>query len=314
MSMPVNVENFVRAESDLMISRLAAQAGGVGRWFHHRRPAPVDDQPIVRLNRDTLYSTAIIDVSAGATITVPDTGDRYASVMIVNQDHYIPTILHEPGTYELTETDLGSSHVLAAVRILVDPGDPADVSAVNELQDGLGLDARSNAPFVLPDYDEATQTATRDALIELSRGLSDFHGAFGREGEVDPVRRLLAAASGWGGLPEYEAQYLNVEPELPPGAYRIRMADVPVDAFWSISVYNAAGFFEPNDLGAYNLNSLTTTRDADGATTINFGTEPDGRPNFLPVTEGWNFLIRLYRPRPDALDGTWTPPPVEPAD
>ena len=312
MGIAVNVENFVRAESDLMISRLAAQAGGVGRWFHHRRPAPVEDQPIIRLNRDTLYSAAVIDVSAGATITIPDTGDRYASVMIVNQDHYIPVIFHEPGTYDLTEAELGSTHVVAGARILVDPGDAADVAAVNELQDGLGVAARSNAPFTLPDYDAATQDATRSALIELSRGLADFRGAFGRAGEVDPVRRLLAAASAWGGLPEYEAQYLNVEPGHPPGAYRIRMTDVPVDAFWSISVYNAAGFFEPNELGVYNLNSLTTTRDDDGGTTINFGTQPDGRANFMPVTDGWNFLIRLYRPRPEALDGTWTPPAVEP--
>jgi hypothetical protein len=313
VSVVVNVENFVRAESDLMFSRLVAQSGGTGRWFHHRQPAPIDDQPIVRLNRDTLYSSAVLDVAGAATITMPDTGNRYASVMIVNQDHYIPVIFHEPGTYELSSDEVGSRYVLAGVRMLVDPADPADVAAVNRLQDGLALETASNVPFALADYDQPSQNATRAALIELSRGLADFRGAFGRAGEVDPVRRLLAAASAWGGLPEYEAHYANVEPGLPVGAYRIRMADVPVDAFWSISVYGPDGFFVANDIGVYNLNSVTTTPDPDGATTINFGPEPDGRPNFIPIPESWNFLIRLYRPRPDALDGTWATPPVEPA-
>jgi hypothetical protein len=312
MSVVVDVENFVRAESDLMFSRLAAQSGAVGQWFHHRRPAPIDDQPIIRLNRDTLYSSCVLDVSRTARITVPDGGDRYISVMIVNQDHYVPAVFHEAGEYDLSAEEHGSPYVVAAARILVDPSDPDDVAAVNALQDQFAVEAVSNEPFVLLDYDEASHTATRAALIELSRGLPDFRGAFGRVGEVDPVRRLLGAAAGWGGLPEYEAQYLNVEPGLPVGAYRLRMADVPVDAFWSISVYNADGFFEPNAAGVYNLNSVTTTPDADGATTINFGDEPDGRPNFIPVPDGWNFLIRLYRPRPEALDGTWAPPAVVP--
>ena len=43
-------------------------------------------------------------------------------------------------------------------------------------------------------------------------------------------------------------------------------ADVPVDAFWSISLYNARGFFEPNDRDAYNVNSVTGTRNDDGST------------------------------------------------
>ena len=134
-----------------------------------------------------------------------------------------------------------------------------------------------------------------------------FTGAFGRKEDVDPVKHLLGSAAGWGGLPEDEAMYVNVDPRLPVGEYPLTVRDVPVDGFWSISMYNAEGYFEPNDLAAYSLNDLTAERDPDGSITVWFGGGPD-RPNRLPVTEGWNYLVRMYRPRPEARDGSWTCP------
>ena len=80
MALPVTVENFIRAESDRMFASLQSDAGGVNRLKHNRAPTPIDHQPVIRMNRDTLYSSAIVDISQGATVTVPDAGDRYVSV------------------------------------------------------------------------------------------------------------------------------------------------------------------------------------------------------------------------------------------
>ena len=110
--------NFVRAETDRMFAGLQADAGGVNTLLHHRAPAPLDHQTVIRMNRDTLYSLAIIDISAGATLSVPDSGGRYLSVMIVNEDHYINRVLHEAGEYELTIREFDTPYVLVAVRIL----------------------------------------------------------------------------------------------------------------------------------------------------------------------------------------------------
>ncbi len=309
----VNADNFVRAESDLAFTRMAGDAkGGPGTWVHYREPAPLDHQLIIRLNRDTLYSTAIVDISEGGTLTLPDPGDRYLSVMVVNQDHYIPRVFSEPGEHRLERAELGTDFVLLACRILVDPSDPSDVAAVNALQDGLGVATVSRRPFVCPDYDQATYQHVRKALLDLAPGLPDFRGAFGKQGEVNPIRHLIGSASAWGGLPEYEANYLNINPGLPVGEYRFTLKDVPVDAFWSVSLYNADGYFEPNELGVNNINSVTAVHDPDGGVTVSFGTKPSGRPNYLPIMEGWNYMIRMYRPRPEALDGSWAPPAVEP--
>ena len=127
----VGVDNFVRAETDRMFTSLDQEAGGVNRFHHSRVPTPLDHQPVIRMNRDTLYSMAIVDISGGATVTVPDAGDRYLSVMVVNQDHYINRIVHQPGEHADTSTSSTPPTSCVAVRLLVDPADTDDVAAVH---------------------------------------------------------------------------------------------------------------------------------------------------------------------------------------
>ena len=311
MAIVVSEENFVRAESNRMFAGLQAQAGGVNRWGHLRALTPLDEQSVIRMNRDTLYSFAIANISAGATVTIPDSGERYLSVMVVNQDHFINRIFHEPGTYAVTVEEFDTPFVLLAARVLVDGSDPDDIERVNEIQDGFSLTAQSTEPFVLPDYDEDSFNNTRQALLdEAGSSVSTTHRMFGTKDEVDPSIHRVGAAAGWGGLPEHEAYYVLEDPELPVGAYRITAKDVPVDAFWSVSVYDANGFFQQNDLGVYSVNNISGVKNEDGSVTVNLGGNGD-QPNSVPLPEGWNYTVRMYRPRPEVLDGTWTFPGFE---
>ena len=293
MATEVSNENFVRAESNRMFAGIQAAAGGVNRWDHLRAPTAIDEQTVIRMNRDTLYSMAIVDISQGATVTVPDSGSRYMSVMVVNQDHYINRIFHDPGTYHLTVDEFDTPYVLLGARVLVDASNAEDVAEVNEIQDRFSLAAASGEPFALPEYDEASFTRTRQALLaEAAKGLAGTHGMFGTRDEVDPPMYRIGAAAGWGGLPETEAYYISVEPHLPVGHYRVEAKDVPVDAFWSITVYNAEGFFEKNDRDAYSVNNISGVKNDDGSVTVHLGGEAD-QPNSLPLPEGWNYLVRL---------------------
>lgn len=305
----VNVDNFARAETHRMMTDLQREAGGVNRFAHNRTPAPVDQQTVIRMNRDTLYSFAVVDVGDGATLTVPDAGGRYLSVMAVNEDHYINRVIHEHGTYELTPADLGSDHVVLAARTLVDPRDPGDLAAVAALQDQLRLEVTGGRAFTAPDYDTASLDRTRQALLSLAADMTSFESSFGRAEDVDPVHHLIGSAAGWGGLPDTEATYIGVSPGLPVGEYELTVGpDVPVDGFWSISVYNAEGYFEPNERDAYSLNSITAARNDDGSVTVRFGGDGDPARNSLPITDGWNYLVRLYRPRPEVLSRAWSFP------
>ncbi|SDZ25807.1 DUF1214 domain-containing protein [Herbiconiux ginsengi] len=303
----VTVVNFARAESDLMFSRLAAGAG-LGAWNHSRGLTPLEDQPVIRQNRDTLYSNAIVDVREGVSLTLPDAGARYVSAHVVSQDHFTSAILRDPGEHVLSRDLVGTDYAAVLVRILVDPNDPGDVAEVNRLQDGLLLDGGGTGDFPLPRYDEPSHTETRNALLTLGRGVAAYDHAFGTRTEVDPVMHLLGAAGGWGGLPEYEATYISVDEGLPVADYGLRLHEMPVDAFWSVSLYNAAGYFEPNALGVNSINSLTAVPDADGSVTVRFGEHPVGVPNALPIMPGWNYTLRLYRPHASVLDGTWVAP------
>jgi hypothetical protein len=95
-----------------------------------------------------------------------------------------------------------------------------------------------------------------------------------------------------------------VEPGLPLGHYRI-VDGVPVRAFWSVSVYNRGGFFEKKDLGRYPVSSVTARADGDGAVIINFGGDPS-LPDQIPIVGGWNYVVRLYQPEPQVLNGSWS--------
>ena len=313
MTIHVNVDNFVRAETDRMFADLQRNAGAVNTFAHNREPASVDNQAVIRLNRDTLYSFAVVDLAEGATLTIPEHGDRYMSAMVVNQDHFVGAIFHDAGEYQLRPNDFNTRHVVVAVRTLVDPARPEDIGTVSALQDQIALESGSAQPFTLPDYDTASMDTTRTALLTLAAGLTGFDSMFGRPDQVKPVHHLIGTAAGWGGLPSDEAAYIGVLPDTSGRNQEVTLRDVPVDGFWSISVYNAEGFFEKNPQDSYSVNNITGTPNADGSVTVRFGDFPDGTPNAIPTTDGWNYLIRLYRPRTAVLDGTWQPPTLEPA-
>lgn len=316
MAVPVNVDNFRAAETARMFGDFIALAGGVNRWAHFRAPTPVESQPVIRMNRDTLYSTAVVDIRQGATLTVPDTGGRYLSVMAVNGEHYVNRVFSAPGPYQIDLAEHETPFVALAARIFVDPADVADVAAVNALQDQLHVDAAGTGPYEPPDYDKDSLDQTRDALLVLGRGLGNTDRFFGRKDDVDPTRHLIGTAMGWGGLPEAEAYYYVESDPREVGHYTLTLADVPVDAFWSFTIYNRDGYLEPNDADTYSINSVTAVPEADGSVVVHLAPDDTGIRNHLFVMDGWNYALRLYRPRPEILDKRWAPPtpvPVEAA-
>lgn len=314
MSEHVSPDNFIRAESDLYFGNVVRD-GALGQFTHFRDFGPLDNQLVVRQNRDTLYSVGVFDLDAGpVTVTLPDAGDRFCSLQVITQDHYVPTVIYTGGRHTFDRDRIGTRYVMLALRTLVDPNDPADLAAVHALQDAVAIDQAAPGHFEIPDWDPVSQKAVRDALIALFATLPDSRGMFGPAGEVDPVRRLIGAAAAWGGNPERDALYLTVSPDANDGAtpHWLTVHDVPVDGFWSVTVYNAEGYFTPNPVGAYSVNSVTAVRDADGAVTIQFGGAADQATNHLPITPGWNYLVRLYRPRQEILDGSWSFPTAQP--
>jgi hypothetical protein len=309
----VSPDNFIRAESDLYFGNVVKD-GGLGKFAHNRELTPLDKQLVVRSNRDTLYSAAVFDLDAGPiTISLPDPGGRFMSMQVITEDQYVPAVFYGRGRHTLTRADIGTRYVMAIIRILVNPHDDADLETVHALQDAVGLQQDDAGSFEIPQWDPVSQKTVRDALAQLATTMSDFSGMFGTKADTDPVRRLIGAATGWGGNPEKDATYFGAHPAKNDGAtsYRLTVGDVPVDGFWSVTVYNKDGYFTPNPQNAYSLNNITAQRDADGAVTIAFGDCDRAVANCLPITPGWNYLVRLYRPHDTILNGEWVFPEAQ---
>ena len=307
----VNVMNFIVAQTAMQFDTYQTQAGGVNKVLNIREPVPVDHQTTIRMNRDTLYSFMVIDISAGATVTLPDAGTRYRSMMVVNEQNYINAVYLDSGPHELTKEQFGSDHVFIGIRTLVNSTSADDIKAVHELQDGIKVEAKSDKPFVMQDYDTTSYKATLDPLLELGKGVPDSRGWFGSKEETTPIGHLIGTAVGFGGLPQKHAYYLNVNPDLPVGEYSLTAKDVPVRAFWSVSLYNKEGYFQQNPQNAYNFNSVNATKNADSSITIHFGGCDDGRVNCLPIMDGWNYGVRMYEPEEAILDGSYVFPSVK---
>jgi hypothetical protein len=307
----VTPETYIRAESDRQFGVVAKMAGGVNRFYHFRRPTPLDKQNVVRMNRDTLYSMAVVDTSKGATITVPELPkDRYVSVYLADNDHYCPFVIYSSGTHELPRD---TKYLGLGVRIQVfNPKDEDEVAPVNKLQDQFIIKANSAEPLPEFKWDLQTLKALTAQYEKESTEYSSWKGMMGPRGQVDEKTRHIAAAAAWGLFPERDATYLNYS-----GGHDYRVChqatyQVPENkAFWSITVYGNDGFMKSDN---NIVNSSNVKLNADGTFTVYFGAaETCGEvPNRLDTTEGWNFAMRIYRPGKSVLEGAYKLPVAKP--
>jgi hypothetical protein len=257
----------------------------------------------------------VFDLDAGpATVTLPDAGKRFMSMQVINEDQYTPAVYYGAGSHTLTKEGIGTRYVLVVVRTLVDQANLQDVRQAHALQDALKVGQQSPGTFEIPNWDEASLKKVRAALLQLGETISDTRRMFGAKDQVDPVRHLVGSALLWGSNPEDDALYLPVTPARNEGTtvHTLTVKDVPVDGFWSITVYNAQGYLEPNQYNAYSVNSITAKKGADGSVAIQFGGCDGEALNCLPIMKGWNYTVRLFRPRPEILDGAWQFPDAQP--
>lgn len=306
----VTPENYIRAETDRNFQNIYGLSGNkINQLFHFRQPTPLDKQTVVRMNKDTLYSAAIVDTEGGATITLPkaDKG-RYMSILVIDNDHYAPMVIYEPGTHALP-TD--TKYLAIAVRTqLFDPTDAAEIALVNKLQDQVVITANGIDPLPPSQWDAASLKAMTEQYEKDSKQYPSWKGMMGPRGKVDENIRHVAAAAAWGLFPEWDATYLNYSGGFNADACYTASYAVPDNqAFWSITVYGSDGYMK-SDNSILNGNNVKLNKD--GSFTAFFGSKElcGDVDNRLDTSDGWNFLMRVYRPGPSVLDGSYVLPEV----
>lgn len=303
---------YTRAESDRTFANIAKLAGGVNRFFHYRNVTPLDNQSVIRMNKDTLYSGAVVDTSKGATLTVPDVPKgRYLSVLLIDNDHYSPGVIYAPGTHQLPRD---TRYLFLAVRIqLLRPDDPADIALVNKLQDQFVIKAGSAKPFPAPKWEQKSLAAlTEQYNREFARFDQYPDGSMAPRGKADESIRHLAAAGAWGLFPTRDAVYINYNGGQATDRCYCATYRVPEhNAFWSITVYGADGYMKSVDS---ILNGLNAKMNADGTFTARYGAKAvcGEAPNRLDTSEGWNFLMRIYRPGASVVNRSYKLPDAVP--
>ena len=309
----VNIDNYIRAESDVQMKGYAVAMDAFGKFAVNRAHYDVDNQVTVRGNRDTVYMFGTFDLTSPLTITLPDSGDRYMSMQAINQDHSIPPSIYGPATKTYTIENMGTRYILIGIRIFANPNDPSDMKIAHALQDAVVVEQADKGKLEMPNWDKQGVETLRNAINVLGSTMNSTLGWFGEKDKIDPIHRLLGTAFGWGGQPKEDAIYLNYSPEKNDGKtpYTLTVKDVPVDAFWSVIVYDNESWIPKNTRGIYSYNDITAKKAADGSITIHFGGDPKA-DNYLDIMDGWNYLVRLYVPREEILDGSWTfPEPVQ---
>ena len=309
----VTLDNFERAESDLHFAR-AVQAGAFGKLVHARMPTPIEKQSGPRLNRDTLESTGVFDLAAApVVVTLPETGGRYMTLQALSQDHDSIEVVDAPGTYTYTQERVGTRYLFLIVRTLPASERSVDLKVTNALQDRIQVAQERSGRFEVPRWDlkALDELRTQLAKREIPAGGGEM---FGARNEVDPELHRIGTAIEWGGLPRRALLREDRLPAVKDGQtiHTLTVRDAPVGGFWSVSVYNAKGYFERNDLGVYTLTSASAQPNRDGSYTLQFGGCRRRGNNCLPITPGWTYSARLYRPKAEILQGTWKFPDARP--
>ena len=310
----VTDENYGLAESEVIfagyVKKIAAatNSDGVGVWMHLKKGADPKDRTIMRINFDTIYSVAIIDLTEDAVLTMPETNGRYQSAWIITDEHYNPMAFVEPGTYTLTQENVGRRYIMLSIRTQANTADPADLAIANTLQEQLKLEQKDRGSFeVSGNWDMEEILAMRAKYQEIAKkeGITSER-MFGKKGEVPLKDHNAGTASGWGGLTAERAVYpTNYAESTEPQTFTLK--DVPAKAFWSITVYDADGYPQGD---VYNINSQFAVPNEDGSVTIHFGGDKNA-VNYMDIFEGWNFALRIYEPGEAYFNGEWVMPELE---
>ena len=310
----VTDENYGLAETQVIIQSFvkkiaaATNSGGVGVWMHNKKAANPKDRDVMRKNYDTMYSWIVLDLSTPATLIMKDTGGRYQSMWVISEEHYNPFAFNEPGEYTLTAENVGTPYAIVVVRTQANVTDPKDVLAANKIQETLEIRQEKKGTYLAShQWDMESLKAMRTKYQQIAKNEKISPDTyFGKKGEVPLKNHNCGTAVGWGGFTKDQAAYVDYYPTT-DAPQTLTLKDIPAKAFWSITVYDKTGFVVTD---TYNINSQFAKKEKDGSAVIHFGGDPS-QDNYMETFKDWTFILRLYLPTDEYLNGSWIRPELK---
>lgn len=297
---------YIQAESRAFFADFIGRSG-INTFFHFPGLASAEDRFVVSPNNDTVYSAAIVNVSEGFTLELPEVGDRFISIQITDENHVTPFYIYGGGSRSFEAEQFESKYVVVGIR-----------TGTNATADDL----KEITQVLQPKFDISgavdVDDMARPELEILARVrkvlLAEYSKLATTSGAMQPRTELIknwefftyVTAGAWGLSSDDAAMYKPYALDAAKGGvcYTATYPQAPAKEFYSITVYGPDLYLMSNKDNIVSSNRGVNLN-ADGSSfTVAFGGENcrSLAPNFIYTPkDGWSMLLRAYRPDVDAF-------------
>ncbi|MRS14079.1 DUF1254 domain-containing protein [Enterobacteriaceae bacterium RIT691] len=312
----VTPENYAFAALDMAMNE-EVKHGATNTFYHHRMPMEIDKQPAVLMNRDTLYSFAIIDASHGATVHVPKGDGRYISLHVMDHDHTTEHVYYGAGDYKI-DPDKATNFLVLNIRTQVNPNDPEDIKKAHKIQDEYHVtfpEGYTPKAFKMIDWnkEELKKLQTHYREIANKRGVSKTSGARGAYPQEDVN---IGAAVATGLLPDKDAWYSFNTYKVAKNTCYTATYPVPGLAkadlgFYSMTIYGDDLYLHSEKGSSLSNKELKLNPDGKSFT-MHYGTPEtcgkDAENLLIAPTDNWTLALRVYFPDEDIQNNKYKLP------
>jgi len=299
-TIPVTPENYTDVEAEVNFQKWVSR-DAMNKLFRLDRLTPAGPALTIRMNRDTLYSAALVDATDGFKVHMPDQG-VFTSVLIIDQKGYSQDYIWQSGTHKINIDKANGNFVWVLFRTGLEKG----MEKALEAQKTVGISGMGSKVWKAKPYDKAQYEKLHDKYMHeaIDTGLFMQYGY--DASRIDMKTKRMADAAGWGGMDFGINSYQISKNMSSEQCYSTTFEDPKADEFWSFTLYDADGWLLP--IGEKNiLNSRDAVPNKDGTYTVRFNCGENAVNNLQTKEKVFGFAWRVYGSPYKVRAGRWNP-------
>ena len=301
----ITPDNFIQADSvRAFFKEIEQSKGKVNVVRPVRELTNTDNQDVIRMNRDTLYTRTVLDVTGGASITTKEYAG-FQNINVIDINHGQVASLTGHGTLKIDESMLTEGHhvyVIVRTGLLRNLSEDEMMAKAHQAQDAVSVAFKSSTPFTPPvKYDFSTLDKVKYKILKafaINPQKDVAKLGLGTVKERDPDAARVVVAIGWGALAGQEAVYSAFSGQKERVSFTIdSKPNANKTGFFSVTIYNGDGYIATLN---YAINSDDMVANKDGSYTMTFlaSGEPikEGEKNVIRTPRGkvWTGVLRSY--------------------